>query len=199
MKLDGLRRRAHQRAAYHRGWDSRPECRARLPPACSDNSQPADGAWIKHCHFERRDARHQLHPVALADECPHSDGPGSQWTHGRGLDGGWEARTSPRSSWRWQEVAWGRPKSCTPPTPSSHRGRPLGTPLPGIRACVYNAENVLQVGFAAALTIALQTNPSGATLVGTLTQVPVSGCATWNNLTVDMAGLGIPCASRRQA
>ena len=66
----------------------------------------------------------------------------------------------------------------------------LGATLPSVRACVYNADNVVQLGHAANLTIALENNPSGATLGGTLTQAPVSGCATWNNLTVSAAGNG---------
>ena len=66
----------------------------------------------------------------------------------------------------------------------------LGVTLSSVKACVYNADNVTQLGFATPITIALQSNPGSATLGGTLTQTPVSGCATWNNLTVSAAGAG---------
>ena len=153
--------------------------------------QPTDGAWIKHCHREDGtlilDTSCALWPWPMNQRI--KDAMVASGRQGRGVDG--HANTDLTA------VILGLAGSSLGPTEVLHltyttqpQSRTLGTPLPSITACVYNAQDVLQVGFVSPMTIALGVNPGPAILTGTLVQTPVSGCATWNNLLLDTAGTG---------
>ena len=62
--------------------------------------------------------------------------------------------------------------------------------MSGFRACVFDSSNVKQLSHTSAIVIALQANPGSSTLGGTLSLTPVSGCVTWNNLSINNPGTG---------
>lgn len=61
---------------------------------------------------------------------------------------------------------------------------------PPIKVRARNNENVLDTNYTANVVIAIQTNPGTGVLGGTLTQAAVAGVATFDDLTLDEAGVG---------
>jgi protocatechuate 3,4-dioxygenase beta subunit len=66
-----------------------------------------------------------------------------------------------------------------------------GVPIsPAIQVEAQDAFGNLDTAFTGTVTIAIGTNPSGGALSGTLTHAAVAGVATFNDLTIDKAGIG---------
>ena len=66
-----------------------------------------------------------------------------------------------------------------------------GAPItPGVQVGIMDGNGVLVPTSTDSVTLALGTNPTQATLAGTLTVVAVNGVATFPNLSVDLAGSG---------
>jgi hypothetical protein len=66
-----------------------------------------------------------------------------------------------------------------------------GVPIsPAIQVEAQDAFGNLDTAFTGTVTIAIGTNPSGGALSGTLTHAAVAGVATFNDLSIDKAGIG---------
>ncbi len=66
-----------------------------------------------------------------------------------------------------------------------------GTALsPAVQVAVQDAAGNLVSGATTSLTLAIETNPGGATLAGTVTRNATAGVATFNDLSLDKAGVG---------
>lgn len=92
----------------------------------------------------------------------------------------------------------------TPTAPKSQnrlvfQKQPAPTPerqlLPPVVVAIENADGVPDSSATAAVTIALGTNPGGATLSGTLTVDAVAGVATFDDLSIDKSGSGYTLAA----
>ncbi len=65
-----------------------------------------------------------------------------------------------------------------------------GAILPAVQVAAQDAFGNLFAGFSGTVTVALGSNPGGATLSGTLTAPAVSGLASFANLSLDRSGTG---------
>src|SRR5207249_590802 len=61
---------------------------------------------------------------------------------------------------------------------------------PAVQVAARDAQGNLVTGFTGSVTVALGTNPSGATLAGTMTVTAAGGVATFGSLSVDKVGTG---------
>lgn len=61
---------------------------------------------------------------------------------------------------------------------------------PPIQVAILNSDGSVATGSSAPVTITLQPNPANGTLSGTTTVNAVNGVATFNDLTIDKAGIG---------
>src|SRR5262249_12002787 len=74
-------------------------------------------------------------------------------------------------------------------------GSPGGVITPAIQVAIRDAYGATITNASVPVTISLATNPTAATLSGTLTRTAVNGIATFNDLSIDKAGTGYRLAA----
>jgi hypothetical protein len=65
-----------------------------------------------------------------------------------------------------------------------------GAPIPTVRVSALDSSGALAAAYSGAITVSLGSNPSAATLSGTLSATAVNGVATFADLRIDKAGTG---------
>ena len=64
------------------------------------------------------------------------------------------------------------------------------TIVPAVQVAARNQSGAVDVNYVNGITVSIGTNPAAGVLSGTLTVTPVSGVATFSNLSINHAGVG---------